>query len=225
MKRYNSFNRVHKGLRAFLYDTALKLQQADLSDRESSQKVIEQLHTIIDLFEVHAHHEDHFFNEPLEKVNPTVATLFVNEHEEDHRLSTVLRNQLQEWNNAGTTETRSTVGLHLFYSFNEFMAFNLYHMNKEEITLNQALWNVYSDEQIVATEQALVQSVPPKNMIIYIKWMIRGCSDVEIISWMTGVRDHAPAPVYELVRSTAAYELDPLRWKAITKEIESSIHA
>lgn len=225
MKRYNSFNRVHKGLRAFLYDTALKIQQADLSNRESSQDVIEQLHAIINLFEVHAHHEDHFFNEPLEKVNPAVASLFESEHEEDHRLATVLRNQLEEWNTAGTNEARTKAGLHLFYSFNEFMAFNLYHMNKEEITLNQALWNVYSDEQIVATEQALVQSVSPKDMTVYIKWMIRGCSDPEIISWMTALREHAPAPVYDLVKSTATRELDPLRSKAIIREIESNVPA
>ncbi|MBA4055495.1 MAG: hypothetical protein C0490_12340 [Marivirga sp.] len=225
MTRYNSFNRVHKGLRAFLYDTALKLQQADLSDTGSSQEAIDQVQSLIDVFEVHARHEDHFFNEPLDSVNPSVASLFEKEHEEDHRLATVLKNQLDDWYNAATQEARSRAGLHLFYSFNEFMAFNLYHMNKEEITLNQALWEAYSDEQIVATEQALVQSVHPKDMVIYIKWMIRGCNDPEIISWMRGVKDHAPAPVYELVRSTAVRELDPIRWKEIARGIEESIHA
>ena len=36
MKRYNIFNQVHKGLRALLYETIIKLQQTDFTDTEDA---------------------------------------------------------------------------------------------------------------------------------------------------------------------------------------------
>lgn len=219
--RYNSFNQVHKGLRAFLYDTALKLQQSDLSDKESAEGAIQQVGTVVELFESHAHHEDHYFNEPLEEVNPEIARLFEKEHEEDHRLGIVLQNQLQEWHQAATPEARYKAGIYLFYTFNEFLAFNLYHMNKEEITLNKALWEAYTDEQIIATEQALVQSVPPQKMAVNIKWMLRGINNPEIIKWIKGIRDNAPAEVYGMVKMMAQQELDSNRWSIVREALET----
>lgn len=214
--RYNSFNQVHKGLRALLYETALDLQQTDLSSAEMAAPVLEQLEVILLLFESHAHGEDHYFNEPLEQTNPQIARLFEKEHEEDHRLAGVLTHLLASYRTAMSDEERAQRGRLLFYAFNEFIAFNLYHMNKEEIELNAALWQRYSDQEIKGIEQALVQNVPPQKMALYAKWMFRGINDSEIIRWLGEVRDFAPAPVLEMLLGIAANELAPDRYDAIT---------
>lgn len=218
--RYNSFNQVHKGLRAFLFDTAIRLQQSDLADQRSAN-VIDQIDLLVDSFEAHAYHEDHFFNEPLEDVRPDVAHLFEKEHQEDHRLGIVLKNQLEEWRNATNPDAKRIIGQHLFYTFNEFIAFNLYHMNKEEIVLNRVLWETYTDDQIRTTEQTLVQSVPPQKMMLTMKWMLRGINDTEIIIWMKGVQLNAPAPVYAILISMAEQELEPSRWSRIQKALHT----
>lgn len=59
--RYNSFNQVHKGLRAYLYDTALKLQQTDLADARAGESAMKQVEELLVLFESHAQNEDEFF--------------------------------------------------------------------------------------------------------------------------------------------------------------------
>lgn len=222
MSRHNSFNLVHKGLRSFLYDTALKLQQADLSSEQSSS-VIDQIHQVLILFESHAHNEDTFFNEPLAKINPTVASLFIQEHEEDHRLSNVLSDLIESWRKTSSDEKRLEIGRHLFYAFNEFIAFNLYHMNKEEIQLNEVMWKEYSDVSIKATEQALVQSIPPEKMAVYAKWMLRGNNDADIIRWLTEVRDFAPAEVGMVLKSMASQELSAERYARIESEVFSRV--
>lgn len=220
MSRHNSFNLVHKGLRSFLYDTAEKIQQADLSSTQSAG-IIDQVSLVITLFESHAHNEDHFFNEPLAKLNPRVASLFMQEHEEDHRLSNVLSDLISSWRKASSPEKRSEVGRHLFYAFNEFIAFNLYHMNKEEIELNEVMWKEYSDVSIKATEQALVQSIPPEKMAVYAKWMLRGNNDADIIKWLTEVRDFAPAEVGVVLKSMASHELSAERYARIESAVFS----
>jgi hypothetical protein len=221
--RYNSFNQIHKGLRAMLYDTALKLQQTNMSELESAAPVIQQLEEVLFLFESHAHGEDHHFNEPLEKTNPEVATLFEKEHIEDHRLANVLVSLIATYKNADTAIAREEKAKHLFYAFNEFIAFNLYHMNKEEIELNAALWYRYSDAEIKAIEQTLVQSIPPQKMAQYAKWMIRGINNHELVHWLDEVRRFAPPPVFEMLIAIAEVELSQQRFAAISDQL-ANIH-
>lgn len=221
--RYNSFNQVHKGLRALLYETALNFQQVDMSIAEAAESVIAQLEEVLFLFESHAHGEDHYFNEPLEKTNPEVATLFEKEHVEDHRLANVLSGLIASFKQAPTPQARAEKGKHLFYAFNEFIAFNLYHMNKEEIELNAALWERYSDTEIKSIEQTLVQNIPPQKMARYAKWMIRGINDKELIHWLDEVRRFAPPPVFEMLIAIAEVELSQQRFAAISEQL-ANIH-
>ena len=223
--RYNSFNQIHKGLRAQLYDTALKVQQTDLSDAEAASSVIEQIEEVLFLFDSHAHGEDHYFNEPLEKTNPEIATLFVAEHVEDHRLANVLSTLITSYREASAPQARAEMGKHLFYAYNEFIAFNLYHMNKEEIELNAALWEHYTDAEIKSIEQTLVQSIPPQKMMKYAKWMIRGINNIELIHWLDEVRRFAPLPVFEMLISIAETELSVERFELVTKALKNELTA
>ncbi|MCB0488458.1 MAG: hypothetical protein R2820_05625 [Cyclobacteriaceae bacterium] len=225
MTRYNSFNQIHKGLRALLYDTALQVQIADMSSATDGEQIISKIEEVLYLFESHAHGEDHFFNEPLEEVDSRVSKMFIKEHEEDHRLAEVLVSVINDWKYAKTDKDRCLYGRNLFYAFNEFIAFNLYHMNKEEIELNAVLWNHYSDSQIKATEQQLVQQIPADKMARYAKWMIRGINDAELTHWFREVKALAPAPVFEMLNGIAQQELDSKRFHLLQRSLEVSIAA
>jgi hypothetical protein len=222
--RYNSFNQIHKGLRAMLYDAALTLQQTDLADKETGEKSIKKVEDVLLLFESHAHNEDRFFNEPLEATHPEVASMFEQEHEEDHRLALVLKDLLERWRSEQSPTGRRITGRNLYYAFNEFIAFNLYHMNKEEIELNEALWKAYTDEQIKVTEQKLVQQTPPQKMMMYAKWMIRGINDSELVTWLAEVRTHAPAEVFSMLMGIAEKELTEERLGNVKAGVEKYQH-
>jgi hypothetical protein len=217
--RYNSFFRIHNGLRTVVFETAIQLQQSDLSDPQCN--TIEQVEDILSLFESHAHGEDHFFNEPLEEKDSRISNMFLKEHEEDHRLGQVLSDLINQWKNANDHQARSAVGRNLLYAFNEFIAFNLYHMNKEEIELNAVLWAHYSDEEIKATEQALVQQVPPDKMMRYAKWMIRGNNDEELYHWLKEVQLFAPQEVFNGLFKIAQEELPAERFHQLQLKLET----
>ncbi len=223
--RYNSFNQIHKGLRAFLYDTALQLQQCDLSEQEAGEVALKQVEDVLMLFEGHAHNEDHFYNQPLEKIHPEVAAMFEQEHEEDHRLSIVLHDLIQQWRAEKTASGRVMTGRNLYYAFTEFIAFNLYHMNKEEIDLNAVLWKEYTDEQIKATERTIVQQTPPEKMMHYARWMIRGINNTELVKWFAEVQGAAPAEVYSMLIGIAGKELSHERFGILQSALEKTQHA
>lgn len=223
--RYNSFNQIHKGLRVMLYTTAEQMQQSDMSKEEMAKPVLEQIEEVLYLFESHAHGEDHHFNEPLEQSYPEVAKLFEKEHEEDHRLAAVLTHLITAYRMSDSDSERATRAKELFYAFNEFIAFNLYHMNKEEIELNAVLWEKYSDQEIRLIEQTLVQSIPPQKMMKYAKWMIRGINNSEIIHWLGEVKAFAPTPVFEMLISIAELELPTQRYQAVADALHYEVKA
>ena len=221
--RYNSFNQIHKGLRTFLYDTALLIQRTDLSHPEKGEEVMQQTEQLLSLFESHAHGEDHFFNEPLEKTDSQIAKMFEKEHEQDHWLGQVITDLILQWRNESTDEGRKITGRRLFYAFNEFIAFNLYHMNKEEIELNSVLWERYTDGEIKAIEQSLVAQVPPPKMAAYAKWMMRGMNDTELIHWFQEVREFAPAPMFGLLTGILRAELSVERIAFIERKLNETV--
>jgi hypothetical protein len=217
--RYNSFRLIHKGLRAMLYATSLKIQQADLSSSTEGAVLLAEMQLLLTLFETHAHSEDTYYNAPLEKQKPEIATLFEREHVEDHRLGSELLAIITSWKAATDAQSRFMAGQNLFYAFNEYVAFNLYHMNKEEILLNEALWSAYSDEQIAAFEQEAVQNIPPDKMGEYGKWILRGNNNQDIADWISAIKNGAPAEVYDWILGLAKQELETDRFSAITRSL------
>lgn len=213
--RYNTFRLIHRGLRAMLYAVSLKIQQTDLSSDIDGSSVIDEIQLLISLFETHAHSEDTYYNEPLEKLKPEVASIFEKEHKEDHRLGNELSVIIASWKAATDDRSRFIAGQELFYSFNEYIAFNLYHMNKEEIMLNEVMWSVYSDEQIAGFEQKAVQNIPPDKMSEYCKWILRGNNNQDIANWISEIKNGAPSEVYDWIQKMAKQELSSNRFSEI----------
>ncbi len=218
--RYNSFRLIHKGLRAWLYATSVKLQQADLGSSTEGASLIEEIQLLITLFEMHAHSEDTCYNKPLEKRKPEIASLFEKEHEEDHRIGNELLEIIARWKASTDSRLRLIAGQDLFYTFNEYVAFNLYHMNKEETILNEALWSVYSDDEIMGFEQQAVQNIPPDKMGEYGKWILRGNNNEDIADWILSIKNGAPSEVFDWIHGLAKQEMAADRFAAIMDKVK-----
>lgn len=218
-KRHNSFYLIHKALRVAMYEMATALQHADFADVLTTETTIQQLEELLLLFDSHALGEDHFFNEPLKAKEPAIAKMFEKEHEEDHRLAAVLQQLIVSWRYASTDDKRLEYGQLLCYAFNEFIAFNLYHMNKEEMELNEALWRNYTDEQILATEQTLVSQIPPEKMMKYAHWLVRGLNMKDLLGWLTPIRQNAPASVFDALFAIAQKHLPTSKYNSLAKQL------
>ncbi|MET0464219.1 MAG: hemerythrin domain-containing protein [Chitinophagaceae bacterium] len=214
MNRYNVFNTIHKGLRALMYDTAAMIQRTDFSVKGAAETV-SRVNWVMDIFDEHARHEDQFLLPLAFKNNETLAQEFEKEHEVDHRLSDELRSALKGWEKADTDTARITAGQAIFFAFNEFIAFNLYHMNKEENVLLLNLWTHYTDQDLLAAENAIVQSIDPATLMEESKWMMRSISNPEIIGWLSGIRHAAPPPVFEIYLSLAKQEVPADRFAEV----------
>lgn len=219
MNRYNIFYQVHKGLRTFLFETAVLIQQTDFDNAEETRKAVNELKSLVVLFEKHAHAEDTLVFDVVKHKETGMINLFEQEHEKDNELGKNLFALADELDSAILTPRRILLGKLLNHAFMVFMIFNLEHMTREEDMINQALWRYYSDDELAGITEQIVAGIPPAEMALFSKWMMRGLSNNEIISWLKNVKDNAPGPVFHALIQTAETELSTSRLQLVQDAI------
>lgn len=223
MKRYNIFYQVHKGLRAMLYENAILLQQTDFSNDAELNIIAGRISEVVSLFDKHAHSEDDNILTAIESFEPAVATLFAEEHVQDHELSNRLTAIINMLHAAVTGEEKEELGSALRVAYNAFVAFNLQHMAKEENELNQLLWKHFSDEDLHGITMQIISKIPVDQLGAFNVWMIRGLSNNEIIHWLKQVKDSAPEPVFDGLMKVAETELPESRFSIIAESVTEGV--
>ena len=219
MKRYNIFYQIHKGLRTMLYETAIGLQQTDFSNEEETNAIAESISEVVVLFDKHAHSEDSNVLTAIESLEPSVASLFAEEHVKDHELSSRLTTLVNMLSAATSEDEKEELGSAIRAAFTEFVVFNLAHMAKEESQLSQLLWKHFSDEQLHGITMQIISQVPVHLLNAYNRWMMRGLSNNEISKWLKQVKNTAPDPVFNGMLQLAETELPSQRFSIITESL------
>lgn len=219
MQRYNLFYMIHKGLREMLYTTAGQLQKIDFTVSEETEPAFSQVAQVLNLFDKHAHTEDHFVLTAIEAYEPSVVNLFEEEHILDHELSNKLRSLLTMFEGLTLDTEKTELGSAIRLAFTEFLVFNLNHMAKEEKVLNQLLWNYYNDEELHGITQQIIAQLPPEQMQEYSTWMMRALSNQEITGWLKEIKNNAPDFVFAGMMALAEKELPESRSQFILSNI------
>ncbi|MBN9298564.1 MAG: hemerythrin domain-containing protein [Filimonas sp.] len=218
--RYNPFHQVHQGLRALLYHTALNIQHTDFTSDIQRTSVINEIASVLDLFESHAHTEDTMVFPLVHKHAPAIANEFEQQHVKDHELSVQLSASIHTLKEAVTPELRLSAGKALYFAFTDFVVFNLAHMKQEEMLVNAVLWTNYTDSDLHALTMQIVAQIPPEKNMRYSYWMLKGLNDTEIAAWLTIVKQTAPAPVFHGLMEVAQKAMPQQRLAQLQAELD-----
>lgn len=221
--RYNIFNLIHKALRSMLYETATAIQQTDFNNREEALPTIHRLEKVLYYFDEHAEHEDKFILPAIQRYAQTLVEEFESQHVIDLALTKSLREAIGRWKETDDEALMIQQGRTIFYDFNNFIAFNLGHMNKEEEHLNAVLWEYYTDLEILKIEHALVSSIEPETLFDESRWMMASINNQEVIAWLTGVKNNAPGEIFSLYMKLAEEELPERRWRQVKTALSDGL--
>jgi hypothetical protein len=213
------FYQIHKGLKALLYETAMKIQHTDFWNVEEADEIIERVAEVVRLFEKHAGTEDALVFPLMEKYDPAVGDAFEQEHVKDHLLGSQLNAALAAYRHAAVITDKAEAGREIQLAFSRFLIFNLEHMAKEEDIINQILWRHYTDAELAAVTQQIVSTMPPDYLGIFSKWMMRGLSNAEISGWLREVEKNAPEPVFQGLFAIAEKELPERRFRLVLESL------
>jgi hypothetical protein len=202
-----------------LYDTALTLQQTDFADDAEAAVALDKVQTIIKMFERHAHYEDTFILPAAGAHVPELVEEFENEHAQDTELGNRLVHIMNIFGSAHSNDERNICGSALNKAFRDFMVFNIEHMAKEEVKINQVLWEHYSDQELEALNARLTATIPAEEKMLAAKWMMRGINKAEAIAWLTAVKKTAPSYVFHSLLNLTETELP----EAIRTEVQDVV--
>lgn len=178
--RFNGFWLIHKGLRCMLYETGLQLNQTDFADRNAVVSLSRQINDLLKAYEHHASIENNHILPLIQAQDPAMIEAFESEHDHDHELGETLENHLKAVLTLAAGEAHAAAVKALHYAFYAFMAFNLEHMNREELVLNEVLWKHYTDAEIMQVIRELQQTMDPEAKALMDPWIMKGANQAEI---------------------------------------------
>ena len=207
--RFNLYQAVHKGLRAFMADTLVRVGHTDAADPQDCADGAEQVRTLLHLCGEHVMHENHFIHTAMERRAPSSAGQAETEHVEHVAEIAALRGVLVHAEMASPAQ-REAHWLRLYHALSLFVAGNLTHMLMEEQTHNAVLWAHYSDEELIALHDELVASIPPEEMAVHFRWILPSVSHAERVGMLQGMRQGMPPEVFAS-QLDMAHALLPMR--------------
>lgn len=212
--RVDLYAPIHKGLRHFMTDTLLRVGSVDTADEIDLQGTLAQLDALLTHLRSHLQHENDVVHPAIEARQPGVAQRIAGEH--DDHLASIEALQAERAELARTPAAlRAPLALRLYRHLALFVAENLQHMHVEETVHNQALWAAYSDAELIALHDTIMEHVGPQEMATGLLWMAPALSHAELAGMLGGLRATQPAGQVHAVLELVKARLSPARWNKL----------
>ena len=205
--RYNIYALIHKALRLAMTDALVSLGRLDVADSTDVSDAIVRVRELLDFCKHHVEVENAWVHPAIEARASGATSRIAGEHVEHEAAIAMLHRNLDTLARAPAS-TRTAAANDLYAKLARFVGENCVHMYEEETTHNRALWETYSDEELVALENAIKAHHTPDQMKFVLRWMLPAATPAERAMIVTGVRDHAPPPVYANVVAIARAHVD-----------------
>jgi len=215
MERYNIFNQVHKGLRAFLYDTALRVQQTDFLRIEEALPTLSAMNDLLYHFGQHALYVERFLFPFIRPYNPGLANTLQQQHQTHTSLAQRLRGTMNVYDHAVSSPDKTEAGKQLLKSFTGFVIAHLDHMGREDNLINHTLWRHFTDAELQRLEREIVINLSARDLGVYSQWMMRGMNNTEIVAWLKEHEKNADPYFFSALFQLAEKELPAYRWQQV----------
>lgn len=217
-ERLDLYREVHKGLRAFLADTLGRVGRMDPLDAGDVAPALAQVRELLFICGTHLAHEDGFLHRAMEARSPGSTTSIAHEHVEHRRALQALEADVAAVQ-AAQGPACMAAAQRLYRNLARFVAENLEHMEQEETQNNAVLWAAYTDAELQQLHEALLQSVPPPELMVYLRWILPSVSHAERVATLEGLRQGAPAEAFQAVLAMTRPLLPARDWAKLARAL------
>jgi hypothetical protein len=223
------FTPIHKAVRSMIYSLGGRLQTADFSDKIASAALLVDLQheftnavsasCVLCLLHAHAGHEEAGIFPSMQSIDPGLIRALIDDHQEIRRRLTSITKRAEELGATDPPAQRLLLGAQINREVNEFFAFYLTHMNKEEVTIVPEMKEHFTDAQLGAMQGAIMGSMPPERAASYLKWMLPSLSLGELTGMLTGLKLSSPPELMKFIAGIGAANVDPARWAVVRERV------
>ena len=208
--RHDIYAFIHKGLRAFMAHTLVRVGRLDAQDPAEVAEVGEELSALLAICRSHLAHENEVVHPAMQARAPGSATQIGIEHE-GHLVAIDQLAQLLE-----QVPGQPAAAQALYRAFSQFVAENFEHMHREETAHNAVLWATHTDDEIRALEHRIVSALPPEEAQLSFRWMLPHMTPAERAGMLAGMQQAAPAEVFDNVLSLIRPLLGGRDWRKLS---------
>lgn len=213
--RFDMYTQIHKAIRAWMCDVLVRVGRMDGDDAEDVAAALAAVRALLGACRSHLEHENPFLHAAIEARHPGGSRQTADDHAHHERALDALEvNVRAVERTAGTA--RSAAALQLYRQLALFVADNFQHMQVEETENNAALWHAYSDAELVALHDALVASIPPSEMAVWLRWIVPSVNAAERAMMLTGMQQTAPVEAVSGALAIAQAHLDDTQWRKLS---------
>jgi hypothetical protein len=193
--RFNIYSNPHKALRLALGEVLVAAGRVDPRDDADVANLAGQVRSLLTFCQMHLEKEEAFVHPAMEARHPGSASGTQHDHADHLAAFEQLEADLRALEEPGLRH-RERVAVQLYRRLALFAADNMVHMHREETYNNEALWAVYTDDELHALEQQLVASIPPEALQLALRWMMPAMNPMERAELLLEMRERVPAPAF-----------------------------
>ncbi|MFO1341265.1 MAG: hemerythrin domain-containing protein [Burkholderiaceae bacterium] len=208
--RYDIYAFIHKGLRAFMAHTLVRVGRLDAHDPDELAEVGTELKALLAICRSHLAHENEVLHTAMQARAPGSADKIGHEHVEHLAAIDRLEQML------ALVPGNDEAGLALYRALGHFVGENFDHMQREETVHNAVLWATHTDAELAAMERHIVANLSPQEAQLSMRWILPHLTPAERAEMLAGVRRDAPAEAFEGLLSLVRPLLGGRDWRKLS---------
>jgi hypothetical protein len=210
---------IHKAIRTELFAVVTEAASLDPSQGVARAALAAHVREIVALLDDHAEHEDATIQPVLERELPDLAATIAGDHEAFEARTEALVAMAEDAASLDAPDPGFRVHrLHLAVA--SFTGAYLEHQDVEERMVMPALEEAVGVEAVVGIHQAILASIPPQDMAKSLALMLPAMNVDGRTELLGGMREGAPAEVFDGVWSLATSVLDPSDLAAVARRLD-----
>ena len=198
---------IHKAIRVELFDATAAAGRIDPADRPARHAHAARLHDVARMLAMHAQHEDDVMDDAIRAVLPDQADSIASEHATLDAEITVLV-EFAEVALARPGDDRACAH-RLYLGLASFTSRYLAHQDREESVVMPELHRRYGVEPLLEMNDRIISSIEPDDMAWSLSMMLPAMNVEDRVELLSGMREGAPAEVFEGVCGLATQVLEP----------------
>ena len=208
--RYDIYAFIHKGLRAFMAHTLVRVGRLDAHDQDELTEIGTELKALLDICRGHLAHENEVLHTAMQARALGSADTIAHEHVEHLAAIDRLEQMLS------AVPGNDEAALALYRALGQFVGENFDHMQREETTHNAVLWATHTDAELAAMERQIVANLSPEEAQLSMRWILPHLTPAERAEMLAGVRRDAPAEAFDGLLSLVRPLLGGRDWRKLS---------
>lgn len=217
--RHNMFERTHKTLGRMVFDAGMYIQQTEFSCPKQSKPVIVRMEDSIHFFRYHIIHEDALIYHSIVHAAPYIVAMMEIANAKDLRMINTVKEKLNEYNSLCMKQSFDGFGDEIRALYFSFTAAVLQHIHTENKVINDILFSLFSNGQLVDMEMTLVRQMSAQENNWYARHIMNWITTPEIISWINGISEYGYSNEAEELLKTAKPAIPVERWQTSSENV------